>query len=164
MKQLVKILLVMMLVVPLGGIFIASCSEDDYCATSRPMFICDVKKYYSSTNDSLVADTLESLHITAAVTDSVIFNNGTNVTQFSIPLQYTVDTTALVFHYADGKPDTVVFKHTNTPYFISMECGFEMKQVLSDVSYSRHKVRTIEIRKTAITNDGSANLQFIYNN
>jgi len=78
-----------------------------------------------------VNDTLDSLTITAFGTDSIILNNQKRVHGLSLPLRYTADSTVLVFHYSKDvkiKKDTIVIRQKNTPYFLSMDCGYQMNK------------------------------------
>ena len=147
-----------MLVLPVAGFIISSCAEESDCsltsrATLRGTF------YTLDDNNIRTAAEVETLTITALGTDSVILNKDTKVKMIFLPLQYTVDTTALVLHFSDELKDTIVIKHTNTPYFVSMECGYEMNQAITSCYYTRHKLDSIDIKNNNANKDGTENLQ-----
>lgn len=157
MKRFMKIMLIITMISPLIGVIITSCTEDVDCSLTRRSELHS--KFYISEGGT---GTQASLTITAFGTDSVILNQESNVTNFALPLQYTVDTTALVLHFEGGYRDTIVFKHTNTPYFISMDCGYEMRQAVTDFYYTTHILNSVVLIDKNANKDGNENLQFYY--
>ena len=119
---------------------------------------------YTSDPDTKVVsnDTLDSLTVTAFGTDSVIINNQKKVHDLSLPLRYTADSTVLVFHYSKTLTDTLVIHQTNTPYFLSMDCGYQMKQAITGVRYSRHSLDSIRIANKEAGIYGAENLKVFY--
>ena len=94
-----------------------SCSEEADCSmTARPMVNCILYRVDPETQ-YVENDTLDSLTVTAYGTDSIIINNQKKVHDISLPLRYTEDSTKLIFKYSRTKSDTMVIRHTNTPYF-----------------------------------------------
>lgn len=80
----------------------------------------------------------------------------------SLPLRYTADSTVLVFRYSKTLTDTLVVYQTNTPYFLSMDCGYQMKQSIKDVNYSRHSLDSIRIVNKEAGIYGTENLKLFY--
>lgn len=109
-----------------------------------------------------VNDTLDSLTITAFGTDSVILNNQKEVRNLMLPLRYTVDSTVLVFRYSRVTTDTLILYHTNTPYFLSMDCGYQMQQEVTGARYSRHRLDSIYISYNEAGIDGRENIKMFY--
>ena len=107
-------------------------------------------------------DTLDSLTVTAYATDSVIINNQQDVKDISIPLRYTTDSTVLVFHYDQRYRDTVVIHHENTPYFISLDCGYQMQQTVTGIRYTRHRLDSIYTINPDANIYGTENLRLYY--
>lgn len=160
MKQLIKIVLWSAMLCPVIG-FMASCSEEADCSmTARPMMNCNI--YTLDRDGYVVRDTLDTLTITAWGTDSVIVNNQEEVRELTLPLRYTADSTVLVFHYTGDALDTVTIRHTNTPYFLSMDCGYQMQQSISSVGYTRHRLDSIHITQNEAGIYGQENLQLFY--
>jgi hypothetical protein len=112
--------------------------------------------------EKVLNDTLDSLTIKTLGTDSVIINNQKKVREIFLPLKYVDETTVLVFHYSKTLRDTVRIYHTNTPYFVSMDCGYQMKQKIDSVSYSKHAIQSIKINNSQAGTDGKENLQLFY--
>ena len=128
---------------------------------NRGMIVCNVSQI-NPENNTAMKDTLDSLTVTAAGTDSIVANRLAQVTVFSLPLSYAVASTELVFHYVKKVTDTVVIRHTNKPYFISMDCGYQMKQSITSIRYTRHNIDSIYIANPEANINGTKNLEIFY--
>lgn len=161
MKNLVRLIIAGILICPLMGIAI-SCSEEADCSmTARPMVQCYLYKI-DSENQYVQNDTLDSLTVTAYGTDSVIINNQKKVHGLSLPLRYATDSTKLVFRYSKTQSDTLVIRHSNTPYFLSMDCGYQLKQSITSVSHTRIKLDSIDIANKEAGIYGKENIKLFY--
>ena len=161
MKALVKFIITGAFLFPILSVVI-SCSEDADCSmATRAMMQC---YFYTLDPETEVVsnDTLDSLTVTAFGTDSIIINNQKKVHDLSLPLRYTADSTVLVFRYSKTLTDTLVVYQTNTPYFLSMDCGYQMKQSIKDVNYSRHSLDSIRIVNKEAGIYGTENLKLFY--
>ena len=160
MKNLLRIIIGCLAVAgTLGGIH--SCAEEPDCSmTTRGWLQCNI--YTLDEDRQAVGDTLDRLTITAYATDSVILNNQEKVTTLMLPLRYTVDSTVLVFRYSAEQTDTIIFRHTNTPYFLSMDCGYQMKQSLTGCSYTRHVLDSIYISTPEASIYDTENVKLFY--
>lgn len=140
-----------------------SCSEEADCTLTdnRGMIVCNVYQINPESNTAM-QNTLDSLTVTAAGTDSIVVNRLAQVTTFSLPLRYAVDSTELVFHYVQQATDTVVIRHTNKPYFVSMDCGYQMQQSITDIRYTRHNIDSIYIANSEANIYGTENLKIFY--
>lgn len=141
---------------------VASCVEEENCSQyGRESLTCNV---YTLKDSKAVKDTLtlDSLHVTALGTDSIILNRGAKVGSFSLPLRYTNDTTTFVLKYINNIKDTIRVIHTNTPKFISMDCGYQVSQVVEKVSYTKHQLDSIYISDEEANTTGTENLQLFY--
>lgn len=145
---------------PIIGIMVSSCDDESDCSIDgRATLRATINTIVSN---RVVNDTLDSLTITALYTDSIILNNATSVTEVFIPLRYTSDTTFLVLHFSRLTRDTLTIRHTNNPKFISMDCGYEMKQAITSVSYTRHRLDSIHVTSSSTTTDGTKNLELYF--
>lgn len=164
MKKLVKLILLCLIAYPIASI-VSSCSEDEDCSmNARPMMQCNFYTIDPET-ERVVNDTLDSLTVTAFGTDSILLNNQKQVRGLSLPLRYTADSTVLVFHYSRDpryRKDTIVIRQTNTPYFLSMDCGYQMQQSITSRSYSRHFLDSIHIQTAELSIYGTENLRLFY--
>lgn len=161
MKSLIRLIILGAVFGPIISMAIACSEEADCSMTARPMINCILYRIDPETQH-VENDTLDSLTVTAYGTDSVIINNQKNVHDISLPLRYTVDSTKLIFRYSRTKSDTVVIHHTNTPYFLSMDCGYQMKQVITDVSYTRLSLDSIDRKDNEAGIYGKENLKLFY--
>lgn len=159
MKKLVKLILILIVAYPLIGI-VSSCAGESDCSTAgRAMLLGVINKVEDG---KAVADTLDSLTITALYTDSIILNNQKDVRDINIPLRYTNDTTSLVLRYSRTTTDTIVIVHNNQPTFISMDCGYEVKQEIQKLTYSRHLLDSVQITNTSTNTNGTKNLELFH--
>jgi hypothetical protein len=154
-------------VVALSGVAsLHSCDEISDCSIEgRPMINCRLYKVDPAT-DATSRDTLTSLTITALGTDSIIVNRESNVSSCSVPLSYISGTTVLVFHYDyDNDPalsDTITISHNNTPYFESLDCGYSVKQEVTDVSHTKVQIDSIRIEDVNTNTNDIENLKIYY--
>lgn len=171
MKNLIKLLLLLMIAYPLAGITFASCSEEADCSmTGRPMVYAYIYTY-DRENNRVLNDTLDSLTVTAFGTDSVIINNQKKVHDLALPLRYTSDSTILVFHYNRLLRDTMLIMQENTAYFESMDCGYSMKQNIRSITpwgydddnqKKYNSIDSIYIKSNAANINGTENLKIFY--
>jgi len=142
--------------------FSAACSEEEDCSlNARAMMECNLFQIDEETDEkSSIA--LTTLTVTAFGTGSVIINQASNGSKLSLPLRFSADSTVLVFHYQLEPSDTIVVRHNNTPYFLSMDCGYQMKQSIKSVSYTRHQLDSIYVANKEANIYGTENLKLFY--
>ncbi|AVM51912.1 hypothetical protein JN06_00995 [Bacteroides zoogleoformans] len=161
MKNLIRFIIFGCICCPLLTAVLACSEEADCSMTARGMVKCYLYKMDKAAQTAQ-NDTLDSLTVTAYGTDSIIINNQKNVHEISLPLRYTADSTKLIFKYSKIKRDTVVIRHTNTPYFLSMDCGYQMKQAITKVRYTRTSLDSISIANHEAGIYGKENLKLFY--
>lgn len=160
MKKLLHFAFILIVFCPIIGVLVSSCDDESDCSIAgRATLRATI---HTITNDRVVNDTLDSLTVTALYTDSIILNNQMDVTELYIPLRYTSDTTFIVLHFSRQTRDTLTIRHTNNPKFISMDCGYEMKQAITSINYTRHRLDSIHITNTTTSTDGTRNFQFFF--
>lgn len=161
MKNLLKLIPAGFMFYLLIGI-VTACAEDEDCSmNARPMMTCNL---YTLSEETGLPErcALEAVTVTALGTDSVIVNNQQNAGTLSLPLRYTADSTQLVLHYESGQRDTLTVRQSNTPYFLSIECGYQMKQVITGIAYTRHALDSIHISNKEAGIYGTENLKLFY--
>lgn len=177
MKQIAKHIILAAVLLPALTLLPVSCDEEDDCTlATRAMLYCNLYRL-NDAGTSYITDTLVALTVTALETDSVIINAQEDVSDLTLPLRFTADSTVLVLHYfttdddddededtitLSGQTDTVLVRHTNTPYFLSMDCGYQMKQYVNSVAYSRHVLDSISITDQEANIYGTENLRLYY--
>lgn len=172
MRLSFKILLMLFAGCLLAGLA-AACSEEDDCSeNARHMLNATICRAVVTPEERFTApDTIAELNVTAFGTDSVIVNDDQNVTSLSLPLRYNEGTTTMVFSYmlsaSDTIPrlsrrDTITFSHDNTPYFLSMDCNYAVKQRLTGIDYTTHFIDSIVITDPIANVNGTENIKIYY--
>ena len=149
----------------------ASCSEDDDCSgNARHMLTAGIYTIFQVEGEKVsIPDTLDMVNVYAFGTDSVIINNQSNASKLSLPLRTNKEETTLVLSYVASSDttnmiprDTIVFRHLNTPYFLTLDCNFAVKQELTDVSYTTHLLDSVVIVNPTAAIDGTENIKIYY--
>ena len=146
MKNLFKLLWTGAMVYALCSVMYA-CSEEEDCSMvdNRGMMVCNFLTVDPETG-----------------TDSVIINRMTEVSTISLPLRYTADSTEFVFRYTAHLTDTLVIRHTNTPYFVSMDCGYQMKQSITGERHTQRYLDSVYVSQPETSINGTENIQLFY--
>ena len=152
---------------------IISCDEEDDCSgNARNMLTANILTVIST--DTAQWETpysLEVLNVYAYGTDSIIVNDDQNVKKLSLPLRFNVEETTMIFSYklhADDilpqhyDKDTIVFRHRNIPYFLTLDCNFVVKQELTDLQYTTHVLDSIVLVNPTASNNGTENIKIYY--
>lgn len=141
------------------GLAVVSCSEESDCSmTARPSMVNNFYKYGASKN-IILKDTLPILTVKALETDSILLNAGEKISTFNAPLRYRHDqkeeVTAIVFEFSanTANNDTLWVTHTNTQFFVSIDCGMQLKQNITSIQ--KHTTNTID--KATLTNSEANN-------
>ena len=162
MKPLAYLFLVLVSC-PFIVVLFTACNEDEDCsATERQMMWCGIYTFLNEESDKVINDTIPFLTVTAWDTDSIIVNKQEKVVQLDLPLRYTEDSTVFVFAYSETEKDTLVVKHSNTHYFISMDCGFQTKHEIKDIYFKGSVLDSVYLRKNEANNNGEENIKLFY--
>jgi hypothetical protein len=126
------------------------------------MLKCNVYAYGEDKTVSKAA--IKKLTVTAFETDSIIINAQADVQEMLLPLRYTKETTIFVLHYGDEgeREDTIMINHRNTSHFVSLECGYDMQQSITGVTYTRHVLDSIFVRNINLDVNGQENFRLFY--
>ncbi|KAA6324737.1 hypothetical protein EZS27_025968 [termite gut metagenome] len=165
MKRLFNPLFLITITCLLAGTGILSCAGEPDCSIAgRSLLRCYIYTY-DSENQTINKAALTQLTVTALETDSVIINAQANVQDISLPLRYTKEITVFVLHYNNSgeATDTITVNHHNTSYFLSLECGYEMRQNVTNVKYTKHLLDSISVRSNNTNVNGQENFQLFYN-
>lgn len=165
MKKFTNLILTLLTAYPVICLTLSSCTDESDCSIAgRSVLRCTVQTLSEETGKP-IDHTLEWLTVTALGTDSILVNADEEVSDVFLPLQYTVDSTAIILHYSAEDlllTDTLIIRHLNTPYFVSMDCGYDMKQKINEVEYTRHVLDSIHMVSANTSNNGTRNLQLFY--
>lgn len=146
------------------GFLVSSCSEEENCAIGRAVMWTTFYIPRELASSEWAAAQIDSLTVSILKTgtNDTILNNDKDVQYISLPLQYAVDTTGIVLHFSRTVRDTIIFKHTNTPYFVSMECGTEMRQAVVEIDYTTNVIDSISVRNKETSRNATDNLRFYF--
>lgn len=141
-----------------------ACSEEEDCSmNARPMLWCHFYHLNEESGRPEAVQLQTTLSVTAEGTDSVIVNRESNPKQLSLPLRYAGEETRLVLDYDNGtRYDTICIRHTNTPYYLSMDCGYQMKQWANEVEYTRHVIDSVHIANSELSAYEVENLKIFF--
>lgn len=153
--------------IAIAGLFI-SCSEETDCSmTARSYAVCKFYKYGASKN-ILLKDTLPQLSISVLESDSILLNRDEKVHTWKQPLRYTKEVTPFVLHYGDYTlpetiRDTIWLAHTNSSFFVSIECGYQTRQNITEVvNFTKHRIDDVKLSNQEANNNGRENIKIIY--
>ena len=144
-----------------------ACSEEEDCSmNARPLLWCNFYQLNAESGRPEAVQLQLTLSITAQGTDSVIVNRESNPKQLSLPLRYAGEETSLVLSYDLGNNgtlrDTLRIRHTNTPYYLSMDCGYQMKQQAHEGEYTRHLIDSVHIANPELASYEVENLKLFF--
>ena len=75
----------------------------------------------------------------------------------------TLDSLTVTAYGTDSiKKDTIIIYQKNTPYFLSMDCGYQMKQAITSVTCTRISLDSIYIKDNEAGIYGKENLKLFY--
>ncbi|MCD8266170.1 MAG: DUF6452 family protein [Prevotellaceae bacterium] len=122
--------------------------------------------FYSSETGTLVS-LADTLTVTAQGTDSVLYNQGANLTGVSLPMSYYSDADTLVFTLqGDGyrTQSTVRVEKSNTEHYESPDCPATMFHYLSGVSFSSMVIDSIVIKRAEVDYLQDENIRVYFHN
>lgn len=78
----------------------------------------------------------DTLTVRTFPSDSIIYNKGYNVRTLHLPMSFAKDVDTLLFEFSAERGrvvDTVFIRHTNDPFFESVDCGTTMFHTITAV-------------------------------
>lgn len=145
-----------------------SCSEESDCSmTARPSMVNNFYKYGASKN-IILKDTLPVLTVRALETDSILLNAAEKVSSFNAPLRYRQnqkeDVTAIIYEFSQNPAnnDTLWVTHTNTQFFVSIDCGMQLKQNITSIQkYTKNTIDQATLTNSEANNHDRENIKII---
>ena len=139
------------------SLFTSSCSTID-CPVQNT-----VRTYYNICNSDGSAmtfeDALSVISKRSDGTDTILFNLGTGISDFSLPVSYSHPEDILVFVYSNltgdliYSVDTVWIKKEDIPHFESVDCNVSFFHRLTGVRHTRNFIDSLVIKETSVTYD-----------
>lgn len=124
-----------------------------YCDTDTVISLAPIdslidKGYLLATEEHLKTDTL--------------VNRQYGADHIQIPFSYTEKEDTFFLMYSKRLRDTLIVKHDNTPYFISMDCGTVMNYSLIEISSTNYLIDSIQILDKEVTNTLKENVKIYF--
>ena len=136
---------------------IGGCSSID-CPVQN-IVNCKYSVIDSEGQQTKFADTLTIVTRRSNGTDSILFNRGVNIAEFSLPISQTLpeDTLLFITQSEGALPviDSVLIAKTNLPQFESVDCQLSYFHQITDVRHTYHRIDSIVINKRAVNYDTS---------
>lgn len=143
--------------------FVLGCSSIDCSLNSL------VRSQYAFRNADGAADTLrDTLTITTNTMygDTVLLNRATDISEFSLPVSYSLDSDTLMFCFKlkDGRSfnDRVIIKKSNISHFESVDCPPTFFHDIDSIAYKGDAIDSIRVNDKHIDNDTEKKNIFIY--
>jgi hypothetical protein len=116
---------------------------------------------YTTLKEKTVAAAPETLSLTGAGQDSIIYDKKTGLKVALFPLNSSSQSSRFIISI-NNIVDTIEFWYSSYPHLISKECGYTYYHNLDSVHTTDHNINTIEIKNHTITNLNVENIRLYY--
>ena len=141
--------------------FLLSCESID--CTLNNVVTCNYAFYGAEGDAVVISDTMT---ITAEGTDSILFNRGTNVGTFKLPMSYWQEADTLHFSFRSGTRDfelrmSLCVRKSNRQHFESPDCPTTIFHELESVQYETNAsfIDSVIIVNKAVNFDAKENIR-----
>jgi len=140
---------------------LTSCRPDTVCRENTHVaLVSEFRRLYLDEGRQLQIDpTWDSLTVVGLGATQPLYNNSKNLVQIALPMHIAGDSTMYTLCYRN-QTDTICVRHTNSPYFISMECGCAVNHTLQSIRSTKHWIDSISIVDPSMTTAGTCNIVF----
>ncbi|MDB5201982.1 MAG: hypothetical protein JWQ27_1391 [Ferruginibacter sp.] len=146
----------------LPGFFIASCS-DVYTICTASTAVNLSAGFYKANSFPEVKRAASNFTITNLNSNTVIYNQFANLTDFYLVLDPTRDTAKYAFRVNGiSQADTISFVYQTTTKAISLECGSVKVHRLTSVYATSNTIDTIKLVNPEVTNDLAENIRIYF--
>lgn len=116
--------------------------------------------------DTLTTDTLTIYTTRADGQDTILYNRGTGITSFSLPMSHLREADVLYLHLTDTASnvwnDTITLSKTNQPHMESVDCSPQYHHTLTGVAYTTHIIDSLVINEPNVNNDATKQNLLLY--
>lgn len=142
----------------LGSMMLTACDSVD--CTLNNIVACNYAFY---NHEGKAVELTGVLTVSAMGTDSVLFNQGRNISTLSLPMSYWAQADTLVFDL-EGEDYSIsqsfVVHKTNTEHFESPDCPINMFHEITNVDLLRHGViDSVVVVKNSVNFDTNENIR-----
>ena len=140
------------------GVVMAACSSIDCPVQSTVATLYQVRN--SDGTELKLSDTMTVTTTKLGDVDTIIYNKGINISEFTLPISYKHPEDVLVFSFDNSTSDmelhvtdTVWIKKDDYPHFESVDCNMAYFHTITDVKYTRNYIDSIVINNPKVTYD-----------
>ena len=147
---------------PLSSFLVTSCTTIDCPVNSLVL-----TQYQFASSDGLILTLLDTLTVSTTRKDGLdtVFNKGSNISKFYLPISYSHPEDELVFHF-DGDSlhlaDTLWVKKDDIPHFESVDCNASFFHKLTDIRCTHNLLDSVVIKNPSVTNDDQVIHVYLY--
>jgi hypothetical protein len=152
-------------------LFGISCTNDESCTQDRiaklgvgfyTRALTDtVKKVYTTTAKSIDTLSVRGLAANGTLIDSILYKSK-SIQNIYLPLNKFENSSKFVLSFKTAK-DTIEVLHTNTDYYLSLECGCMKVHSIDTVLTTTHLVDSIKIINHKVNATNAEHIQIFIN-
>lgn len=143
-----------------GLCLLTGCRPDTICRQDTDVAMGVSVRWLQTDSEGTTAEqnTFDSIRVQGIGNDSVLYNNGRNLSALRLPLRADTCVTAfaLLWH---GTKDTLFIRHDNTRHFVSQACGCMVYHTIDTVWHSGSAIDSIALINSTIENNEQENIQ-----
>ena len=149
----------------LGALMVA-CSSVDCPVDSTVATLYQVRN--SDGTELTLTDTITVKSKCSDGKDTIIYNKGIGISEFTLPISYSHPEDVLVFHFDNNNNDslhvvdTVWIKKDDYPHFESVDCNTTYFHTITDVRFTRNYIDSIVINNPSVTYDSQTVHFYLY--
>ena len=148
------------------GVMMAACSSIDCPVDSTVTTLYQIRN--SDGTELTLSDTLTVTTARSDGKDTIIYNKGIAISEFSLPISYLHPEDVLVFSFDNSNndslhvADTVWIKKEDYPHFESVDCNTTYFHTITDVRYTCNYIDSIVINNPKVTYDSQTVHFYLY--
>ncbi len=141
------------------------CPVDNTVATHYQILNSNGDELEISDTMTVVSTRADGKEVT--VFDTVLYNKGIDISEFTLPISYSHPEDVLVFQFDNSNnsihvKDTVWLKKEDYPHFESVDCNTTFFHTLTDVKCTHHYIDSIVINNPKVNYDSQTVHLFLY--
>ena len=94
--------------------------------------------------------------------DSIVVNHIQGTKQLTLPMSYTQECDTVILSYSNDVTDTLYVRHSNIPFYQSMECGVIMHHKLLGASHTDNFIDSVAITNADINFGNNENIKIYF--
>ncbi len=171
-----RILYFLIIITCISGLFY-SCTKENYCANDVVAYL--KIGFYTWSDGQHVEKTIERFSARGMSSDSLIYNNKSNIKSIELPLSNLSDTSRFIFDFKIEIPpvepdtlptmqeysDTLDIVYTRKMYLVSPLCGFGYNYEIHKAYASHHYIDSVLILNkyvTIVDKENEDDLEILY--